>query len=40
MTAIELFLCLTSSGVLVQALSFMRWAAKIETRVAALEAAQ
>jgi hypothetical protein len=39
MTPVELFLCVTSSGVVLQAFSFMRWAARIETRVEALEAA-
>lgn len=39
MTPVDLFLCITSSGVLLQGLAAMRWAARIEARVEALEAA-
>ena len=39
MSAVDLFLCITSSGVLLQGLGAMRWAARIEARVEALEAA-
>lgn len=39
MSAVDLFLCLSSSGLLLQGWGAMRWAARIESRVEALEAA-
>lgn len=39
MSGVDLFLCITSSGIFLQGLAAMRWAGRIEARVEALEAA-